>query len=150
FRYGRRWHVFINHGESDKIYMVSNQFKSYDYAFIAGEAARQRLSRALWKYDLDERTIEIGRPQADHVHGTTPYDPDDRTVVLYAPTWEGDRPTAHYGSVVSHGTALVKAVLGSRSHRLIYRPHPRSGAVDPAYGATNRAIIQAIEAANAA
>jgi hypothetical protein len=41
-RYGRRWHVFINHGESDKMYMVSNQYKSYDYAFIAGDAARER------------------------------------------------------------------------------------------------------------
>ena len=42
-RYGRRWHVFINHGESDKMYMVSNQYKAYDYAFIAGDAARDRL-----------------------------------------------------------------------------------------------------------
>ena len=24
FRYGRRWHVFINHGESDKMYMTTN------------------------------------------------------------------------------------------------------------------------------
>ena len=35
FRYGRRWHVFINHGESDKMYMTTNQFTAYDYAFVA-------------------------------------------------------------------------------------------------------------------
>jgi CDP-Glycerol:Poly(glycerophosphate) glycerophosphotransferase len=149
FRYGRRWHVFINHGESDKMYMTTNQFKAYDYAFIAGPAARERLSRVLWNYDLDARTIEIGRPQADHYSGALPYTPDERTVVLYAPTWEGDRPSAHYGSIVTHGEVLVTALLATGRHRLIYRPHPRSGVVDAAYGAANRRIIAAIAAANA-
>ena len=68
-RYGRRWHVFINHGESDKMYMVSNQYKTYDYAYIAGDAARDRLPRTLWNYDLDARTFAIGRPQTDHLTG---------------------------------------------------------------------------------
>lgn len=150
FRYGRRWHVFINHGESDKMYMTTNQFKAYDYAFVAGDAARGRLSRVLWDYDLDARTIEIGRPQADYYSGVLPYTPDERTVVLYAPTWEGDRPSAHYGSIRTHGEALARAVLSSPAHRLVYRPHPRSGVVDPEYGAANDRIIAAITAANAA
>ncbi len=150
FRYGRRWHVFINHGESDKMYMTTNQYKAYDYALVAGQAARDRLSRTLWDYDVDRRTIEIGRPQADHYSGDVPYTPDARTVVLYAPTWEGDRPSAHYGSIASHGEALVAALLASGSHRVIYRPHPRSGVVDPAYGAAHRRILSALAAANTA
>jgi hypothetical protein len=150
FRYGRRWHVFINHGESDKMYMTTNQYKAYDYALVAGQAARDRLSRTLWDYDIDRRTIEIGRPQADHYSGTLPYTPDDRTVILYAPTWEGDRPSAHYGSIATHGEALVNALLATGEHRVIYRPHPRSGVVDDAYGAAHRRIIASIEAANTA
>lgn len=150
FRYGRRWHVFINHGESDKMYMTTNQYKAYDYAMIAGDAARERLSRVLWDYDLDHRAIAIGRPQADHYSGALPYTPDDRTVVLYAPTWEGDRPSAHYGSIVTHGEALVAALLRTGRHRVIYRPHPRSGVVNAEYGAANRRIIAALAAANAA
>ncbi|APF33499.1 hypothetical protein CBF90_07555 [Microbacterium sp. AISO3] len=150
FRYGHRWHVFINHGESDKMYMTTNQFKAYDYALIAGDAARERLGRVLWDYDLDARTIAIGRPQADHFSGALPYPDDGRRVILYAPTWEGDRPAAHYGSIASHGESLVSAVLASPRHRLIYRPHPRSGVVDAAYGDAHRRIIAAIAAANAA
>ncbi|NYD52985.1 CDP-glycerol glycerophosphotransferase family protein [Microbacterium pseudoresistens] len=150
FRYGRRWHVFINHGESDKMYMTTNQYKAYDYALIAGRAALDRLSRVLWDYDLEARTIEIGRPQADHYSGAAPFEADDRTVVLYAPTWEGDRPAAHYGSVRTHGETLVQALLATGEHRIIYRPHPRSGAVDPEYGEANRRIIAALAAANAA
>lgn len=150
FRYGRRWHVFINHGESDKMYMTTNQYKAYDYALIAGDAARERLSRVLWDYDIDRRSIQIGRPQADHYSGTLPYTPDERTVVLYAPTWEGDRPSAHYGSIVTHGEALVAALAATGRHRVIYRPHPRSGVVDPEYAAANKRIVAALSAANAA
>jgi hypothetical protein len=151
-RYGRRWHVFINHGESDKMYMTTNQFKAYDYAFIAGDAARARLEKVLWDYDFDKRAIPIGRPQADHyLDGSPlPYTPDDREVVLYAPTWEGDRDAAAYGSIASHGVLLVRGLLTTGRHRVIYRPHPRSGVVDPAYKAANREIIAAIAAANAA
>ncbi|WP_448810528.1 hypothetical protein [Agromyces bauzanensis] len=151
-RYGRRWHVFINHGESDKMYMTTNQFKAYDYALIAGDAARARLEKVLWDYDFDKRAIPIGRPQADHYldGAPLPYTPDEREVVLYAPTWEGDRGAAAYGSIASHGVAVVKGLLATGRHRVIYRPHPRSGVVDHAYGAANRAIIAAIAAANAA
>jgi hypothetical protein len=149
FRYGRMWHVFINHGESDKMYMTTNQFKAYDYSFIAGEAARERLARKLWDFDLDRRAIQIGRPQADHFAGVLPYPDDDRTVVLYAPTWEGDRESAAYGSIATHGVPLVEALLATGAHRVVYRPHPRSGVLDPAYRAANESIIAAIAAANA-
>jgi hypothetical protein len=150
FRYSRMWHVFINHGESDKMYMTTNQYKAYDYAFIAGDAAKERLSRKLWNYDVESKAIAIGRPQADHFAGALPYAPDDRTVVLYAPTWEGDRPAAAYGSIASHGEALVTALLASGRHRVIYRPHPRSGVVDSDYGTANARVIAAIARANAA
>jgi CDP-glycerol glycerophosphotransferase (TagB/SpsB family) len=149
FRYGRMWHVFINHGESDKMYMTTNQFKAYDFSLIAGEAARQRLESKLWDFDMDARTIQIGRPQADHLTGELPYTPDDRTVVLYAPTWEGDRATAAYGSIASHGVTLVSALIESGRHRVIYRPHPRSGVVDHDYKVAHQQIVAAIASANA-
>lgn len=149
-RYGERWHVFINHGESDKMYMTSNQYKTYDYAFVAGDAARARLSRALWNYDVEARTIAIGRPQADHLDGDPAYTPDDRTVVFYAPTWEGDRPAASYGSVLTHGETLVRELLATGRHRVVYRPHPRSGVVSPEFGAANERIIAMLAEANQA
>ncbi|MBG6054692.1 hypothetical protein IWX81_001082 [Salinibacterium sp. CAN_S4] len=149
FRYGRMWHVFINHGESDKMYMSTNQFKAYDYSFVAGEAALERLSHKLWDFDLEKRAIMIGRPQADHLTGVLPFTPDDRTVVLYAPTWEGDRAAAAYGSIASHGVSIVTALLATGEHRVIYRPHPRSGVIDLEYKAANLAIIAAIAKANA-
>lgn len=147
-RYGKRWHVFINHGESDKVYMTTNQFKAYDYALVAGDAAKSRLKRALWDYDVNKRALLIGRPQTDHYSHEVPYTPDERIVVLYAPTWEGDRAAAAYGSVLTHGVTLVEQLLKSGRYRVIYRPHPRTGVIDPAYGAASRRIISAIAEAN--
>jgi len=149
-RYGRRWHVFINHGESDTLSMTTNQIKAYDYSLVAGDAAIARLQRVLWDYDLERRAIPIGRPQADHYTRGTPFPADGRSLVLYAPTWEGERSTAAYGSIASHGTALVRDLLASPAHRLIYRPHPRSGTVDQGYAAANREIVAQIATANRA
>lgn len=148
FRYGRMWHVFINHGESDKIYMTSNQYKAYDFSFVAGQAAKDRLRDALWDYDVDRRALPIGRPQADHFAGNVPYPPDDRIVVLYAPTWEGDRSSMSYGSVRSHGVAIVETLLADPRYRLIYRPHPRTGVIDGSYRQANASIVAALEHAN--
>jgi hypothetical protein len=38
----RLLHVHVNHGESDKVCMVSNQVKAYDRVFVAGTAAIHR------------------------------------------------------------------------------------------------------------
>ena len=64
-RYGRAMHVFISHGESEKIYMASGQLRAYDFAFIAGQAAHDRILAALPNYDPAQRTRQIGRPQLD-------------------------------------------------------------------------------------
>ena len=127
---------------------IRDRYKTYDYAFIAGNAARERLDRVLWDYDLDSRTFSIGRPQTDHLSGEPPFTPDERTVVFYAPTWEGDRPAASYGSVASHGEDLVRKLLETGRHRVVYRPHPRSGVVDAEFGAANERIIAALDEAN--
>lgn len=144
-------HVFISHGESDKSYMISGQVKCYDYTFIAGEAAANRLGKALINYDVVERAKRIGRPQLDSPVAYDPQLPDDgRITVFYAPTWEGDRGSMTYGSVRSHGLTLVKALVASGRHRVIVRPHPRTGVVDEQQGKAVEQIAEIIAQANTA
>ncbi len=45
---------------------------------------------------------------------------------------------------------LAERLLASPRHRLVYRPHPRSGVLDPAYRAAHERIVAAITTANAA
>jgi hypothetical protein len=60
--------------------------------------------------------------------------------VWYAPTWEGDRPTIAYGSLASHGVAIIKTLLADPSIRVIYRPHARTGYASRQHRDADRAI----------
>jgi CDP-Glycerol:Poly(glycerophosphate) glycerophosphotransferase len=134
-------HIQIGHGESDKGGSVSNQHKAYDLTFVGGDAGRDRLSRALRGFDATERTLAVGRPQLDHdYHGAPQWPRDSDLRVWYAPSWEGDRPSIAYGSLASHGVAIIEALLADPAVRIIYRPHPRTGYASTAHRHADRAI----------
>jgi hypothetical protein len=140
-RFAAPVHVQIGHGESDKASSVSNQHKAYDLVFVSGEVGSRRLGDALRGFDPETRTVRIGRPQLDHRHPGAPDWPrDSGRRILYAPTWEGDRPTIAYGSLASHGVLLVQGLLAEPDVRVIYRPHPRTGTASPAAAAADRRI----------
>jgi hypothetical protein len=149
-RFSEPAHVFLSHGESDKAsYMASNQLKAYDAVLVAGPAAVRRIEGRLYGVD-SERLVPVGRPQVDVAHETPDLPDDGRLVVLYAPTWEGDRPSMAYSSVRSHGLALVEALTSDPRFRVVYRPHPRTGLQDRAYAAAHRAIAARLRAADEA
>jgi hypothetical protein len=127
--YARPQHVFLSHGESDKVYMVSNQAKAYDVTFVAGQAAVDRYRAALHDFDTATKLRIIGRPQL-HIPESPPEDlpPTDRArTVLYAPTTEGSAAPMEYGSLASHGVEMVQALLADGGYRIIFRPHPQAG-----------------------
>jgi hypothetical protein len=145
-RYGSAMHVFISHGESEKGYMSSGQLRAYDFAFIAGQAAFERIHRSLPNYDPALRTRQIGRPQLDFLSEDRSLGSGTRTV-FYAPTWEGDRPSMAYGSVESAGRQIVGSLMAG-GYRVIYRPHPLTGTHSPAHGQADRQIRAMLERAN--
>ncbi|MBM6400990.1 CDP-glycerol glycerophosphotransferase family protein [Phycicoccus sonneratiae] len=145
-RFAEPVHVYLGHGESDKDSSISNQNKAYDYSFVAGPAGRDRLQRVLRGYDAAVRAPMVGRPQLDHDSpGAPSWERDGRTRVLYAPTWEGDRPAMSYGSVATHGVALVRALVEDGGFRVVYRPHPRSGTTSDAYRRADHEVRALLE-----
>jgi hypothetical protein len=126
-RFASPVHIQIGHGESDKDSSISNQHKAYDLVFVGGDAGRDRLGQALRGFDANEHTLLVGRPQLDYTYQGAPSWPRDSGMrVWYAPTWAGDRPSIAYGSLASHGVAIIEALLADPSIRVIYRPHPRT------------------------
>ena len=123
--HGRALHVHVNHGESDKQSMASNNAKAYDRVFVAGEAAVQRHEAGLLEFDTS-RLVRIGRPQLD-LPRTSPLPPAPagRRTVLYAPTWEGDADYNNYTSLDTIGREVVRAILDLPDARLVYKPHPK-------------------------
>jgi len=137
----RMLHVHVNHGESDKFSMASNQVKAYDRVFVAGEAAVQRYRASLIGFD-ETKLVRVGRPQLD-LRPSAALPPTDRRTVLYAPTWEDDTASNDYTSVVRYGPAIVSAVLDLPDVRVVYKPHPRIPlSEDPEVMAGHRQILQ--------
>jgi hypothetical protein len=140
-RFASPVHIQIGHGESDKGGSVSNQHKAYDLTFVGGDAGRDRLDSALRGFDANERTLAVGRPQLDYSYPGAPLWPRDSGLrVWYAPTWEGDRSSIAYGSLASHGVAIINSLLADPSVRIIYRPHARTGYASAAHGHADKTI----------
>ncbi|MFD5861193.1 hypothetical protein [Streptomyces chartreusis] len=139
-------HTFVNHGESDKLSSCNPYAKAYDEVWVAGPAARERYALAEVGVE-DKDVVEIGRPQLDAVRpqGETPA--GGLTTVLYAPTWEGWDGNPGNTSVIEAGENLVRALLADPGVRLLYKPHPLTGSVDPRAGAADLRIRELIRAA---
>ena len=143
---GRLLHVHINHGESDKQSMASNNAKAYDRVFVAGEAAVQRHAAGLMEFDTG-RLVRTGRPQLD-LRPAALLEPSPRRTVLYAPTWEGDAEYNDYTSVDTIGVAIVRSILAVPDVRLVYKPHPKVvTSLTPAVSRAHRSILHLISAA---
>ncbi|MFE5292845.1 CDP-glycerol glycerophosphotransferase family protein [Isoptericola sp. NPDC056618] len=148
--YQRALHVHVNHGESDKISMVSNQAKAYDHVVVAGQAAIERHRRALINFDLDKLVV-CGRPQLDLDVASVLAPVDSRRTVLYAPTWSGEDDANNYTSLDLYGTAIVRALLDRPDVRLVYKPHPRVlTAEEPAVVQAHAEIVRLVTAAREA
>ncbi|WP_051136200.1 CDP-glycerol glycerophosphotransferase family protein [Luteimicrobium xylanilyticum] len=147
-------HVSLLHGDSDKVVSVSNQAKAYDFSFVAGRAAVDRMARYLPLFDAEQRCVVVGRPQLDEaltlLAGGRPPSAGARRTVLYAPTWEGAQPSAAYGSVDGLGESIVSGLLAEPSLRVVYRPHPLTGVRLASYGAADAAIRHRIQTAQEA
>ncbi|WP_411142479.1 hypothetical protein [Streptomyces sp. x-80] len=140
-------HAFINHGESDKLSSCNPYAKAYDEVWVAGPAARERYQLADIGVE-DKDVVEVGRPQLAPVE---PYEgaPLGRfTTVLYAPTWEGWDGNPGNTSVILAGENIVRELLADPAVRLLYKPHPMTGSVDPRAGAADARIQAMIAAAN--
>ncbi|KPC58935.1 hypothetical protein [Streptomyces chattanoogensis] len=140
-------HAFINHGESDKLSSCNPYAKAYDEVWVAGPAARDRYQLADIGVE-DKDVVEVGRPQLSPIR---PYQgaPKDRlTTVLYAPTWEGWDGNPGNTSVILAGENIVRELLADDSVRLLYKPHPMTGSVDPLAKAANARIQAMITEAN--
>ncbi|MEV8591444.1 hypothetical protein [Streptomyces sp. NPDC052012] len=140
-------HTFVNHGESDKLSSCNPYAKAYDEVWVAGPAARERYALAEVGVE-DKDVVEIGRPQLDTVRPYSGPPAGPHTTVLYAPTWEGWDGNPGNTSVIAAGENLVRALLADPGVRLLYKPHPLTGSVDPRAGAADQRIRELIRAAN--
>ncbi len=146
-------HVFIGHGDSDKLASVNPYSKVYDEVWTAGRAGRDRYALA----DVgirDEDIVEVGRPQLEPIKSWTGAAKNPIPTVLYAPTWEGWDDNPGNTSLLLAGENIVRRLLNAADPvRIIYKPHPFTGirsAKAKAVDARIRAMLQKAAAERAA
>ncbi|MGX9888968.1 hypothetical protein [Streptomyces sp. NPDC002276] len=142
-------HVFIGHGDSDKLASVNPFSKVYDEVWTAGRAGRDRYAIA----DVgvrDDDIVEVGRPQLAPIE-TLQGVPEGRIpTVLYAPTWEGWDNDPGNTSLLLAGENIVKKLLKADPPvRVLYKPHPFTGTVSSAAGSAHRKVTALVEKAAA-
>ncbi|AKN70571.1 membrane protein [Streptomyces sp. PBH53] len=142
-------HVFIGHGDSDKLASVNPYSKVYDEVWTAGRAGRDRYAIA----DVgvrDDDIVEVGRPQLAPIQ-TWQGTPEGRIpTVLYAPTWEGWDGNPGNTSIVLAGENIVtKLIAADPPVRVLYKPHPFTGTVSKDAKAAHQRITALVEKAAA-
>ncbi|MGW5212452.1 hypothetical protein ACWEQO_14915 [Streptomyces sp. NPDC004051] len=143
-------HVFIGHGDSDKIASVNPYSKVYDEVWTAGRAGRDRYAIA----DVgvrDEDIVEVGRPQLASIEGVRGEAADGRPpTVLYAPTWEGWDDNPGNTSLLLAGENIVRRLLtADPAVRVLYKPHPFTGTRSAQAKAAHQRITALVEEAAA-
>jgi hypothetical protein len=142
-------HVFIGHGDSDKLASVNPFSKAYDEVWTAGRAGRDRYAIA----DVgvrDEDIVEVGRPQLAPIQNWQGVPEGRMPTVLYAPTWEGWDGNPGNTSLMLAGENIVKKLLQADPPvRVLYKPHPFTGTVLPKAGAAHQKVTALIEKAAA-
>ncbi|SEF06156.1 CDP-glycerol glycerophosphotransferase family protein [Streptomyces sp. Ag109_O5-10] len=140
-------HVFIGHGDSDKLASVNPFSKAYDEVWTAGRAGRDRYAIA----DVgvrDDDIVEVGRPQLAPIQSRRGVPEGRIPTVLYAPTWEGWDDNPGNTSLVLAGENIVKKLVKADPPvRVLYKPHPFTGTVSAEAGAAHRRVTALVQKA---
>lgn len=140
-------HVFIGHGDSDKVASINPYAKVYDEVWTAGRAGRDRYALA----DVgvrDDAIVEVGRPQLAPIRPAEAPAADRIPTILYAPTWEGWTDDPGNTSLMLAGENIVRRLLAADPPvRVLYKPHPFTGMVSPLAKAAHERIVAMVEQA---
>ncbi|MFF4038978.1 hypothetical protein [Streptomyces sp. NPDC001816] len=139
-------HVFIGHGDSDKLASSNRVSKVYDEIWVAGRAGRDRYQRVRHAIS-DSAIVEVGRPQLSPIRLHAEHTPGLLPVVLYAPTWEGWSDDDCHTSLIPMGVPLIEQLL-AQNVRVIYKPHPLTGKRSAEAAAADKAIRELLRADN--
>ena len=139
-------HVFVTHGESNKVSSIKPIIRIYDYIVCAGLMGINRYLKHQIFYEDDvsrNRLIMMGNTFI----GQNNYLFDNKGSILYAPTWEGGIPDENYCSMGSMDVfvKLLRYLSKHSTSTLIVQPHPNLGHRDSSY---SELLIQGIKFLN--
>lgn len=131
-------HIFVTHGESNKLASIKPIIRIYDYIVCAGDIGVDRYleNNIFTNYDVQtHRIIKMGNTFiGDNIYKKTPIKQD--SYILYAPTWEGGVISEQYSSL-SEDLHAFKTICNfakeNNIKNIVIQPHPNTGHRDKRY-----------------
>lgn len=130
-------HIFITHGESNKVASIKPIIRIYDHVVMAGELSLERYYRSGL---FDEHDYQTGRliMMGDTFIGKTGFnlDKSGEPVLLYAPTWEGGLENENYSSLQNIKVTFENILQQSKNlecNSILIKAHPNTGHRIPGY-----------------
>ncbi|OOH85096.1 hypothetical protein BMT54_11920 [Pasteurellaceae bacterium 15-036681] len=124
-------HIFITHGESNKIASIKPIIRIYDYIVTAGQAG---IDRFIANGIFSSHDVEHGRfiKMGDTFIGQTGLAQPDtgKACLFYAPTWEGGIEQENYSSLENISFVMSTLCELARQYdinEIVIRPHPNMG-----------------------
>src|SRR5688572_30381927 len=109
-RFSKLTHIWLNHGDSDKAANFSARHAAFDKIFVSGQLGVDRYAAHGVKIRPEQFAI-VGRPQIERIETRdVPLPAEAPRTVLYAPTWQGGKPSTNYSSLPL-GPRIVDALL---------------------------------------
>jgi hypothetical protein len=128
-------HIFVTHGESNKVSSIKPIIRIYDYVVTAGQLGINRYlnNRIFYEDDVSRgRLITMG----DTFIGCNNYYYDNKShTILYAPTWEGGLPSEDYSSLGLNDVfqKIYYYMQNLDRDTIVIQPHPNLGHRLPQY-----------------
>jgi CDP-glycerol glycerophosphotransferase (TagB/SpsB family) len=127
-RWNELLHIFVNHGESDKVVNRSRFLRSYDRLYVAGEMAIDKMNEADLKIEASN-IVAVGRPQTELTLTLQHNEDCGLITILYAPTWEGFSESADYTSISLNTYKAFLPLLNNPKYKILFKPHPYTGSI---------------------
>ncbi len=139
-------HIFITHGESNKVASVKPIIRIYDHVVMAGKLSLERFYKSRL---FDEHDYETGRLilMGDTFIGRTGFSTDSmrENVLFYAPTWEGGLESENYSSLQNVNLVYVAILQLAKKLQLktiVVQPHPNIGHREKEYIKTLTSLLR--------
>jgi hypothetical protein len=129
-------HIWMGHGDSEKVSSYKKIIRIYDYCLVAGENSIERFyTHHIFRREEGYRFIRTGRANLCSVIPTQPQK-SRKQAVLFAPTWEGPMREENYATLHLH-QETVEIIDTLLSHlgiqEVVMKFHPNTGVRDTEY-----------------
>lgn len=125
-------HIWIGHGDSEKIAYFKKMIRIYDYIFVVGDLSVDRFIKHKIFRDAERyRFIRIGKAALCSVLPTTTNAKEK--AILFAPTWEGAMVEENYSTLHLHkeNAKFIETISNQLNiDTIIIKLHPNTGIRD--------------------